>query len=65
MATTLKKVNGKDISANEEAVDVSDYDARIAVLAFYKAEKRGFEPGHELQDWFEAEQEWLLHNYEA
>jgi hypothetical protein len=65
MARTLKKVNGNDISANEETVDVSDHNARIAVLAFYKAEKRGFQPGHELQDWFEAEQEWLLRNYEA
>jgi hypothetical protein len=24
------------------------------------AEKRDFEPGHELEDWFEAEQEYLL-----
>lgn len=36
-----------------------DRDARIAELAYYKAESRGFEPGHELEDWFEAEQELL------
>lgn len=29
----------------------------IAEAAYYKAEKRGFEPGHELQDWIEAEEE--------
>ncbi|WP_031435006.1 DUF2934 domain-containing protein [Methylomarinum vadi] len=29
----------------------------IAEAAYYKAEKRGFEPGHELQDWLEAEKE--------
>ena len=29
----------------------------IAVAAYHKAEKRGFAPGSELQDWAEAEQE--------
>ena len=29
----------------------------IAVAAYHKAEKRGFAPGHELQDWAEAEKE--------
>ena len=29
----------------------------IAIAAYHKAEKRGFAPGHELQDWAEAEQE--------
>ena len=29
----------------------------IAVAAYHKAEKRGFAPGNELQDWTEAEQE--------
>lgn len=35
----------------------SDHDAKIAELAYFKAERRGFEPGHELEDWYEAEQE--------
>lgn len=30
---------------------------RIAMAAYYKAERRNFEPGYEQQDWFEAEQE--------
>jgi len=34
-----------------------DREARIAELAYFKAEKRGFEPGYELADWFEAAQE--------
>jgi hypothetical protein len=34
-----------------------DREARIAQLAYYKAEQRGFEPGHELEDWYSAEQE--------
>ncbi len=29
----------------------------IAVAAYHKAEKRGFAPGAELQDWIEAEKE--------
>lgn len=29
----------------------------IAESAYFKAEKRGFEPGYEMQDWLEAEQE--------
>ena len=29
----------------------------ISEAAYYKAEKRGFEPGHEEQDWLEAERE--------
>jgi hypothetical protein len=31
--------------------------SRIAVLAYYKAEVRGYEPGHEMQDWLDAEAE--------
>jgi len=31
----------------------------VAVRAYYKAEQRGFEPGHELEDWLEAERELL------
>jgi len=29
----------------------------IAIAAYHKAERRGFAPGGELQDWAEAEQE--------
>ncbi len=28
---------------------------KIALAAYYKAENRGFSPGHELNDWLEAE----------
>ncbi len=37
-----------------------DRDSRhqkIGLAAYYKAERRGFAPGHELDDWLEAEQE--------
>lgn len=29
----------------------------IAVAAYHKAERRGFAPGHEVEDWLKAEQE--------
>ena len=29
----------------------------VAEAAYYRAEKRNFEPGHELEDWLEAEAE--------
>jgi hypothetical protein len=29
----------------------------IATAAYFRAQSRGFEPGHELEDWFEAETE--------
>jgi hypothetical protein len=34
-----------------------DRDYRIALRAYYKAEARGYEPGHEIQDWLDAEAE--------
>jgi hypothetical protein len=27
----------------------------IRVAAYYRAERRGFQPGHDLEDWFAAE----------
>ncbi len=31
--------------------------SRIAVSAYYRAQARGFKPGHELEDWLAAEAE--------
>jgi hypothetical protein len=31
----------------------------IAETAYYRAKQRGFEPGHELEDWVQAESEIL------
>jgi len=31
----------------------------IAVAAYFRAEQRGFAPGDELDDWFQAEAEYL------
>jgi len=32
-------------------------DALIAEIAYYRAQSRGFEPGHEVEDWLAAEAE--------
>jgi hypothetical protein len=39
------------------ATPTSDYTALVAEAAYYKAERRGFEPGYEMTDWLEAERE--------
>lgn len=47
-------------SAKETGIkDFSNRDrsCRVAELAYYKAEARGFAPGHELEDWLSAEAE--------
>lgn len=58
MAATKKE---RDKNPNEDCSTISlpDRDAKIAELAYYKAQNRGFIPGYELDDWYEAEQEFL------
>ncbi len=36
---------------------VLNRDEMIAVAAYYRAQSRSFEPGHELEDWLAAESE--------
>jgi hypothetical protein len=36
---------------------IKEFREMVAENAYYRAEKRGFEPGHELDDWYEAERE--------
>ena len=56
---TKNKVHS-DSETSDDTIFLPDRDARIAELAYYKAESRGFEPNHELDDWLEAEQEFIL-----
>lgn len=60
-----RKGNG---SGNSEATTVGDWESEsvdeprleemIAVAAYFRAERRGFAPGDELGDWFQAEAEY-------
>ncbi|MCS6948751.1 MAG: DUF2934 domain-containing protein [Steroidobacteraceae bacterium] len=38
-------------------IEPSERWARIAEAAYYRAERRGFDPGHEIEDWLAAEAE--------
>ena len=40
-----------------ELENPEEFLAMIQERAFYKSQKRGFEPGHEMEDWLEAEKE--------
>jgi hypothetical protein len=40
-----------------DASDAQDRQRRIAQAAYYRAERRGFAPGYEEEDWLEAEKE--------
>jgi len=35
--------------------DLPNCHEEIAEIAYFRAESRGFEPGHDLDDWFTAE----------
>ena len=61
MITIVKKEVNPDTEESGNTLNSEDLDARIAELAYLKAESRGFEPGHELEDWLEAEQELMLY----
>ena len=45
----------RELSSSE--TEGEDKLSCIAVAAYYKAEARGYEPGHEMQDWLDAEAE--------
>ncbi len=42
-------------SAPDECCE--EHACRIAEAAYFKAQARGFEPGHDVDDWLEAEKE--------
>jgi hypothetical protein len=61
-----KRIRNRTVSANKSSsVDPARFakptsESRyclIAELAYLKAQQRGFEPGHELEDWLAAEAE--------
>ena len=58
---TSKKesINPIPVIGIESKHELNDGDrlSSIAISAYYKAEARGYEPGHEVQDWLEAEAE--------
>ena len=62
MKATAKKVarkSGKSTSPDRLSKDIGPEERwkLIAIAAYHRAERRGFVPGGELQDWVEAEKE--------
>jgi hypothetical protein len=61
MAAIVAKEVKSDPEESGNTLKSEDLDARIAELAYLKAESRGFDPGHELEHWLEAEYELMLY----
>ena len=61
VAGRLKQGNPEARPGSGPALNVSAQECQmlIARAAYFRAEKRGFAPGSELQDWVEAEAEVL------
>jgi hypothetical protein len=52
------KIENESLYDMERAdMDMDEFREVVAKNAYYKAEKRGFADGYELEDWLEAEQE--------
>lgn len=45
------------LAAAQAEARSADHQIKVAMAAYFIAEKRGFEPGHELEDWLAAEAE--------
>jgi hypothetical protein len=54
---SLIPVIGLESSPESFIEPAHDIYSQTAERAYYKAEARGFEPGHEMEDWLEAENE--------
>jgi hypothetical protein len=57
--TKQQKGDSKPLPASGPALNVEERNRLVAQAAYFRAEKRGFAPGCELQDWVEAEAEVL------
>jgi Protein of unknown function (DUF2934) len=53
----VPEVTGATLERREIPSFSESREARIAEAAYWRAERRGFSSGHELDDWLEAERE--------
>lgn len=56
-AVKKKAVTKKSVAAKTTIPSVSNKDRyeMISTMAYYRSEKRGFEPGHAVEDWLACE----------
>lgn len=52
-----RSVEGELPSPARPAVHPAELHAMIAEAAYFCAERRGFDPGHEIDDWLQAERD--------
>ncbi len=58
-----KEIKKIAIEGSNEGCSPTELATKIAECAYYRAEKRGFIPGYEMEDWYEAEEEILTSRY--
>ena len=58
-AMKQQKGNAEPCPGSGPALNAEERNRLVAQAAYFRAEKRGFAPGCELQDWVEAEAEVL------
>lgn len=51
------KITGSKLEQRDIPSFSGSREERIAQAAYWRAERRGFEPGHDLDDWLHAERE--------
>jgi hypothetical protein len=56
-ASPAEVVSAEGLQGREIPSFSDSREARIAEAAYWRAERRGFAPGHELEDWLDAERE--------
>ena len=59
-AANAKRGNGEKQPNPAPGISADEREMLVARIAYFRAEKRGFAPGRESQDWAEAEAEVLL-----
>jgi hypothetical protein len=59
VALKAKHVKAKKRPVAPPSISAQEHQMLVARAAYFRAEKRGFAPGGELQDWVEAEAELL------
>ena len=54
------KVKSEKVITGKAHLCIANRKDKIAESAYYKSESRGFEPGHDLEDWYQAELEYSV-----
>jgi len=60
----LTKMTRRPFTAPSENLVAMNLDDQIRQLAYLLSERRGFEPGHETEDWLTAEHEVRSRNHQ-